>query len=141
MPPRVAPVESLLVLVRMLRSLRSRNSSLTLPSSRYRRKFHLTSSSSSSITAILPSFIAASKRKGIWVGGNLPLGYEMKDGKIAVVEEEAELVRSIFRRNLELGSVNELVRGLRERNIRTKKKQVIPGESRDDIHFSMREHT
>ena len=27
--------------------------------------------------------IAASKRKGIWVGGNLPLGYEMKDGKMA----------------------------------------------------------
>jgi len=64
--------------------------------------------------------IAASKRKGIWVGGNLPLGYEMKDGKIAIVEEEAELVRSIFRRYLELGSVNELVRDLRERNIRTK---------------------
>jgi hypothetical protein len=30
--------------------------------------------------------IAASKRKGLWVGGNLPLGYEMKDGKIAIVE-------------------------------------------------------
>ena len=35
--------------------------------------------------------IAASKRKGLWVGGNLPLGYEMRDGKIAIVEEEAEL--------------------------------------------------
>src|SRR5258708_6214446 len=35
--------------------------------------------------------IAASKRKGLWVGGMLPLGYEMKDGKIAIVEEEAEL--------------------------------------------------
>jgi DNA invertase Pin-like site-specific DNA recombinase len=46
--------------------------------------------------------IAASKRKGLWVGGTLPLGYEMKDGKIAIVEEEAELVRSIFRRYLEL---------------------------------------
>jgi DNA invertase Pin-like site-specific DNA recombinase len=45
--------------------------------------------------------IAASKRKGLWVGGNLPLGYEMKDGKIAIVEEEAELVRSIFRKSLE----------------------------------------
>src|SRR6202171_2596592 len=57
-PPRVAPVESSLVLVRMLRSLRSRNSSLTLPSSRYRRKIDLTSSASSSTTAILPSFIS-----------------------------------------------------------------------------------
>jgi len=51
--------------------------------------------------------IAASKRKGIWIGGNLPLDYQMQDGKIAIVEEEAELVRSIYRRNLELGSVNE----------------------------------
>src|SRR3979409_2495879 len=68
--------------------------------------------------------IAASKRKGLWVGGTLPLGYEMKDGKIAIVEEEAELVRSIFQRYLELGSVNELVRDLRERNIRTKAKRL-----------------
>jgi site-specific DNA recombinase len=64
--------------------------------------------------------IAASKRKGLWVGGNLPLGYEMKDGKIAIVDEQAELVRSIFRRYLELGGVNELVRDLKERNIKTK---------------------
>src|SRR5258708_12468003 len=71
--------------------------------------------------------IAASKRKGLWVGGNLPLGYEMKDGKIAIVEEEAELVRWIFRRYLELGSVNELVRDLRERNIRTKTRHLSTG--------------
>jgi site-specific DNA recombinase len=79
--------------------------------------------------------IAASKRKGIWVGGNLPLGYEMKDGKIAIVEEEAELVRSLFRRYLELGSVNELVRDLRERNIRTKTKQLATGATRGGIPF------
>src|SRR6187401_1916318 len=35
--------------------------------------------------------IAASKRKGLWVGGNLPLGYKMMDGKIAIIDEEAEL--------------------------------------------------
>src|SRR5260370_3595084 len=64
--------------------------------------------------------IAASKRKGLWVGGTLPLGYEMREGKIAVIEEEAELVRLIFRRYLELGSVNQLLRDLKERNIRTK---------------------
>src|SRR5260370_40092628 len=68
--------------------------------------------------------IAASKRKGLWVGGTLPIGYEMKEDKIAVIEEEAELVRLIFRRYLELGSVNELVRDLKERNIRTRAKQV-----------------
>jgi DNA invertase Pin-like site-specific DNA recombinase len=42
--------------------------------------------------------IAASKRKGLWVGGTLPLGYHMKDDKIAVIEDEAERVRLIYRR-------------------------------------------
>jgi DNA invertase Pin-like site-specific DNA recombinase len=79
--------------------------------------------------------IAASKRKGLWVGGNLPLGYEMKDSKIAIVEEEAELVRSIFRRYLELGGVNELVRDLKERNIRTRTKLLATGTTRGGIPF------
>jgi site-specific DNA recombinase len=79
--------------------------------------------------------IAASKRKGLWVGGNLPLGYEMKDGKIAIVEDEAEVVRSIFRRYLELGSVNELLRDLRERDIRTKSRQLATGTTRGGIPF------
>src|SRR4026208_287601 len=56
--------------------------------------------------------IAASKRKGLWVGGPLPLGYEMKDGKIAVVEDEAERIRVIYRRYLARSGVNALVRGL-----------------------------
>jgi site-specific DNA recombinase len=79
--------------------------------------------------------IAASKRKGLWVGGNLPLGYEMKNGKIAIVEEDAELVRSIFRRYLELGSVNELLRDLKERDIRTKARLLSTGATRGGIPF------
>jgi site-specific DNA recombinase len=79
--------------------------------------------------------IAASKRKGLWVGGTLPLGYEMKDGKIAIVEEEAELVRMIFRRFLELGGVNELLRDLRDRNIRTKARLLSTGATRGGIPF------
>jgi site-specific DNA recombinase len=79
--------------------------------------------------------IAASKRKGLWVGGNLPLGYEIKDGKIAIVEVEAELVRSIFRRYLELGGVNELVRDLSDRNIRTKTRQLSTGATRGGVPF------
>jgi site-specific DNA recombinase len=63
------------------------------------------------------------------------LGYEMKDGKIAVVEEQAEQVRLIFRRYLELGSVNELIRDLRERNIRTKTKKLSAGTTRGGIPF------
>src|SRR5829696_1638122 len=46
--------------------------------------------------------IAASKRKGLWVGGMVPLGYELKDGKLLIVKEEAEQVRTIFKRYLEL---------------------------------------
>jgi site-specific DNA recombinase len=64
--------------------------------------------------------IAASKRKGLWVGGPLPLGYAMKDDKIAVVENEAERVRLIYRRYLELSGVNALVRDLKDKDIRTK---------------------
>src|SRR5438132_4635140 len=79
--------------------------------------------------------IAASKRKGLWVGGTLPLGYEMKEGKIAIVEEEAEVVRLIFRRYLELGSVNELLRDLKERNIRTRVKRLATGATRGGIPF------
>src|SRR6476646_3818584 len=79
--------------------------------------------------------IAASKRKGLWVGGNLPLGYEIKDGRIAIVEEEAELVRSIFRRYLEVGSVNELLRDLNERNIRTKARLLSTGATRGGVPF------
>src|SRR5258707_1225051 len=79
--------------------------------------------------------IAASKQKCLWVGGTLPLGYEMKDGKIAIVEAEAELVRSIVLRYLELGSVNELLRDLKERNIRTRTKQLSTGATRGGIPF------
>jgi site-specific DNA recombinase len=79
--------------------------------------------------------IAASKRKGLWVGGPIPLGYEMKDDKITVVENEAEQVRLIYRRILELNGVNALVRDLKERDIRTKKKLLTTGATRGGIRF------
>src|SRR3954468_5606143 len=79
--------------------------------------------------------IAASKRKGLWVGGPLPLGYEMKDGKIAVVEDEAERVRLIYARYLELSGVNALVRDLRDKDIRTKKRLLATGAIRGGVLF------
>jgi site-specific DNA recombinase len=45
--------------------------------------------------------IAASKRKGMWMGGNMPLGYDVKDRKLIVSEPEASTVRLIFRRYAE----------------------------------------
>jgi site-specific DNA recombinase len=79
--------------------------------------------------------IAASKRKGTWVGGPLPLGYAMKDGKIAVVEDEAERVRLIYRRYLELGGVNALVRDLGEKDVRTKIRLRATGATHGGIPF------
>ena len=52
--------------------------------------------------------IAASKRKGMWMGGVPPFGYRAQDRKLVIIDSEAELVRSIFRRYTELGSVRLL---------------------------------
>jgi site-specific DNA recombinase len=79
--------------------------------------------------------ISASKRKGLWVGGPLPLGYAMKDGKIAVVEDEAERVRLIYRRYLELGGVNALVRDLKDKDFRTKIRLRVTGATHGGIPF------
>ena len=79
--------------------------------------------------------IAASKRKGLWVGGPLPLGYAMKDDKIAAVEDEAERVRLIYRRYLELSGVNALVRDLKDKDIRTKARRRATGATHGGIPF------
>jgi DNA invertase Pin-like site-specific DNA recombinase len=52
--------------------------------------------------------IAASKRKGMWMGGCVPLGYEADDRTLAVNPEEAETVRCIYRSYLDLRSVREV---------------------------------
>jgi site-specific DNA recombinase len=80
--------------------------------------------------------IAASKRKGLWVGGIVPLGYATKDRKIVVVEAEAERVRTIFRRYLELGSLNRLMADLRERGIVTKQRLLKTGCTVGGIPFT-----
>jgi len=60
--------------------------------------------------------IAASKRKGLWMGGQVPLGYRAQDRSLAVVTDHAEVIRSLFRRYLELGSVVRLKATLDARN-------------------------
>ena len=64
--------------------------------------------------------IAASKRKGMWMGGNPPLGYEVRERKLVVNEADAEIVRHIFRRYAALGSGRALITELREQGYRTK---------------------
>src|SRR3989441_4883701 len=80
--------------------------------------------------------IAASKRKGLWVGGIAPLGYETQDHKIGVVDDEAERVRTIIRRYLALGSLNRLMADLRERGIVTKVRVLKTGRTIGGISFT-----
>src|SRR5471032_3269513 len=61
--------------------------------------------------------IAASKRRGLWVGGPVPLGYKSVAKKISVFEEDAETVRTIFRRYLALGSIGLLIDDLHRRGV------------------------
>jgi len=73
--------------------------------------------------------IAASKRKGLWVGGMVPMGYEVKNRKVLVIEEEADRVRTIYERYLKLGSLNLLMADLRERKIQTKVRHLSSGRT------------
>src|SRR5438552_8568423 len=60
---------------------------------------------------------AASRKKGMWMGGFVPLGYDVKDRKLVVNEAEAETVRQIFERFTRSGSVTDLVRALRKEEV------------------------
>jgi hypothetical protein len=71
--------------------------------------------------------IAASKRKGIWVGGPVPLGYAAVAKKVVVVPAEAETVRAIFARYLELASVQALAQDLDRSGIRSKPRNLADG--------------
>jgi site-specific DNA recombinase len=79
--------------------------------------------------------IAASKRKGLWVGGMAPLGYDTKDRKITVNKPEADLVRTIFRRYLKLGSLNLLMADLRKSGLATKVRTLRTGGTVGGIPF------
>src|SRR5438067_12165377 len=73
--------------------------------------------------------IAASKRKGIWVGGPVPLGYAAMDKKIVVVPAEAEVVRIIFARYLQLGSIRTVGEELDRQGIRSRGQRLSDGRS------------
>src|ERR1700738_3754084 len=73
--------------------------------------------------------IAASKRKGLWVGGPVPLGYAAVDKKICVAPAQADVVRAVFRRYLEVGSVRALAEDLDRQGVRTKVRQLASGRT------------
>jgi site-specific DNA recombinase len=68
---------------------------------------------------------AASRKKGMWMGGFVPLGYDVKDRKLVVNEAEGSTVRMIFDRFIKIGSATELVRKLRAENVRGKQGKLV----------------
>jgi site-specific DNA recombinase len=71
--------------------------------------------------------IAASKKRGMWMGGLPPLGYDITDRKLVVNEDEARTVLDIFWRYIELRSVRALKAELDEAGIRSKRRTLTDG--------------
>ena len=77
--------------------------------------------------------IAASKKKGLWMGGTVPLGYRVVERKLLIDEAEAETVRLIFARYLVLGSLAALQQDLRDRGIRSRARRLSSGRIIGDV--------
>lgn len=71
---------------------------------------------------------AASRKRGMWMGGFVPMGYDVKDRKLVVNEAEAQTVRMIFERFAALGSASTLARALLAERVHNKRgKQIDKG--------------
>src|SRR5207244_11302288 len=82
--------------------------------------------------------IAASKKKGMWMGGMPPLGYEARDRGLVVVDSEAETVRYIFRRYAALGSIRLLKEELDAQGLTSKSWTSASGRLWGDKPFGRR---
>lgn len=80
--------------------------------------------------------IAASKKKGLWMGGIVPYGYRVNNRRLVVDENEAPTVRQIFERYLALGSIPALIEDLHSKSIRTRVRRLGSGRQVGGIPFS-----
>ena len=80
--------------------------------------------------------IAASRRKGIWMGGVVPLGYEARERRLVINPAEAEVVRQVFRRYLDLGCVRLLKEELDRRGVVSKSRTSANGNRQKGYSFS-----
>ena len=71
--------------------------------------------------------IAASKKKGLWMGGPVPLGYDVEDKRLAINPHEAETVKTLFNLYLELGTVRQLKEAADQRGLVAKRRGDSPG--------------
>lgn len=74
--------------------------------------------------------IAASKAKGMWMGGTPPLGYDVSNRQLIINPTEAETIRGIWRRFIELRSTTELARELNHQGVTTKAWTTVDGTFR-----------
>ena len=79
---------------------------------------------------------AASKKKGMWMGGNPPLGYEVEDRKLIINETNAKLARQIFDRYFDLGSVAKLKRELDRDGIKSPERVSTRGKKLGGAYYS-----
>ncbi|TXC73751.1 recombinase family protein [Sphingorhabdus soli] len=80
--------------------------------------------------------IAASKARGMWMGGVVPLGYVVEDRHLVVDQRQAVTVRNIFTRYLTLGSVSALAMQLEERGVKSPQRRSRGGRISGDVPFS-----
>lgn len=80
--------------------------------------------------------IAASKRKGMWMGGVVPLGYDVLDRRLVINEAEAATVRLIYERHHELQTLRRLAEDLVRRGIRSKVRHRRDGTVTNGSHFT-----
>jgi len=80
--------------------------------------------------------IAASKAKGMWMGGVAPVGYRIENRQLVRYESEVKLARHIFERYLALKSVSDLKRELELRGIKSPARKSLKGKPYGDMNFS-----
>jgi site-specific DNA recombinase len=80
--------------------------------------------------------VAASRKKGKWTGGVVPLGYDVKDRKLVINATEAKTVRYIFKRYLELKSFRSLIADLDSKGIVTKQRTLANGTTIGGARFT-----
>src|ERR1700743_1595118 len=80
--------------------------------------------------------VAASKKKGIWMGGPVPLGYKVQDRKLVIDPRKATTVRMIFERYLALGGIIPLLMELNTKGIVTRSRELQTGETIGGVPFT-----
>jgi DNA invertase Pin-like site-specific DNA recombinase len=78
---------------------------------------------------------AASKKRGMWMGGNIPLGYDLKDRKLVINKKEAETILTIFHLYAELGAVQKMKTEIDRLKLRTKLHTSESGATRGGLPF------